>query len=100
MFLNNAFLRGRSGISRLMFTTAIILILCALSFSIAGAQGSGVLRVGMVEPVNLNPDSGSNDPEVLFNRTIYDYLLETRSDNTLAPSLASLKTLSLHSTVL
>ncbi|MDX1994443.1 MAG: ABC transporter substrate-binding protein [bacterium] len=90
MFLNNAFLTGRSGASRLMYTSAILMILFTLSISTAAAQGGGgVLRVGLNEPINLDPATGSNDPEVLFNRNIYDYLIEIRPDSTLAPNLAT-----------
>ncbi|GAB4345501.1 MAG: hypothetical protein Kow00117_23010 [Phototrophicales bacterium] len=90
MFLNNKYLVGRSGISRLMFTTAILLILCVISASNVMAQGGGgVLRVAMNEPINLDPATGSNDPEILFNRTIYDYLVELTPENIPAPNLAT-----------
>jgi len=88
MFLNSAHVNGKSGISRLMFTTLMILILFTMS-GIAAAQDGGVLRVGMNAPENLDPATGSNDPEILFNGTIYDYLIDVRPDNTLAPNLAS-----------
>src|SRR3990172_5840871 len=88
MFLNHAHLSGRSSVGRLMFTTLTILILFAVSM-MASAQAGGVLRVGMVAPENLDPATGSNDPEILFNRAIYDYLVEVRPDGTLAPNLAS-----------
>ncbi len=87
MFLNDAHLVGRSGISRLMFTTLTIIIFIALAFGVS-AQG-GVLRVAMVPPENLDPATGTNDPEVLLNRTIYDFLIETRPDGTLMPNLAT-----------
>jgi peptide/nickel transport system substrate-binding protein len=94
MFLNTSHLSGRSGISRLMFTTLIVLLLMAvaLQFGTVQAQNErgtgGTLRVAMDSPVNLDPATGSNDPEVLLNRTIYDYLVETLPDSTLGPNLA------------
>lgn len=93
MFLNSAYLFGRSGIGRLMFTSLIVLILSTLAIGVH-AQDGGVLRVGMVSPENLDPATGTNDPEVLFNRTIYDFLVETRADGTLAPNLATAWTIS------
>ena len=89
MFLNDAHLLGRSGISRLMFTSLIILILSTFAFGIGAQGGGGTLRVAMVPPENLDPATGTNDPEVLFNRTIYDFLIETRPDGTLMPNLAT-----------
>ncbi len=89
MFNNDAFLKGRSGANRLVFTTAILMILFSLSVSAATAQGGGTLRVGLNEPINLDPATGSNDPEVLFNRSIYDYLIEIKPDSTIAPNLSS-----------
>jgi peptide/nickel transport system substrate-binding protein len=52
------------------------------------AQGK-VLRVGLTAPQNLDPATGSNDPETLFNRSIYDYLIEIKPDRTIAPNLAT-----------
>lgn len=89
MFLNNAHLIGRSGMNRLMFTTAILLILFTLATGITAAQGGGTLRVGLEDVVNLDPANGSNDPEVLFNNTIYDRLIEIRPDSTIVPGLAA-----------
>lgn len=89
MFLNNAFLSGRSGISRIMFTSLIVLILVVLGVNIAAAQDGGVLRVGLPVAEVLDPALGSNDPEVLFNTQIYDHLIDVLPNNTLAPSLAT-----------
>jgi peptide/nickel transport system substrate-binding protein len=88
MFLNSAHVNGKSGIGRLMFTSLMILILFILS-GIAVAQDGDILRVGMPAPENLDPATGSNDPEILFNGAIYDYLIDVRPDNSLAPNLAS-----------
>ncbi len=80
MLPNPKFLR--SGL--LLFSVAV------LFFSVAGlqAQDESVLRVGMLEPVNLDPATGSNDDEILINRHIYDYLVEIVPSGDLVPSLA------------
>lgn len=49
----------------------------------------GTLRVGMVAPVQLDPALGTNDPEILFNRQIYDYLIDISPDGELIPQLAT-----------
>lgn len=89
MFLNNAYLRGRSGISRLMFTSVIILLLSLLAIQVSFAQDGAILRVGMNSPEVLDPAIGTNDPEILFNRTIYDYLIEVNPEGLVVPNLAS-----------
>jgi peptide/nickel transport system substrate-binding protein len=89
MFHHNAHVVGRSGIARLMLTTAIILILSTLALGATSAQDSGgTLRVGLPPVENLDPATGTNDPEILFNRSIYDFLIETTPDGTLVPNLA------------
>ena len=80
MSLNNR----KLSISLLVFGILILV----LSISGVQAQDGSVLRVGLEEPINLDPASGSNDPEVLLNRHIYDYLIELLPDGSLAPSLA------------
>ena len=75
--------RKRLSIGLLLFSFAIIV----LSVGGVGAQGT-TLRVGILEPVNLDPATGSSDDEVLLNRHIYDYLIEILPDNSLEPSLA------------
>ncbi|HEX2620571.1 MAG TPA: ABC transporter substrate-binding protein [Phototrophicaceae bacterium] len=72
-----------------MFTSCILMVLFALSFSFSSAQGGGDLIVGTNAPVNLDPASGSNDPEIMFNHLIYDYLLDVASDNSIVPNLAT-----------
>lgn len=66
----------------------VVLAVLAFSMTISQAQES-VFRVGTVAPVDLNPSSGSNDPEVLFNHLIYDYLYDVAPDNSLVPNLAT-----------
>ena len=48
-----------------------------------------VLSVGLRKLTTIDPALGANDPEVLFNRLQYDYLIEILPDGTLAPSLAT-----------
>lgn len=48
-----------------------------------------VLRVGLRKLTTIDPALGANDPEVMFNRLQYDYLIEILPDGTLAPSLAT-----------
>lgn len=55
----------------------------------AQAQGENILRVGIVAPQVLDPALGSNDGEVLFNRSLYDYLIDVLPDRSIAPNLAT-----------
>jgi peptide/nickel transport system substrate-binding protein len=48
-----------------------------------------ILRVGLRKLTTIDPALGANDPEVMFNRLQYDYLVEILPDGTLAPSLAT-----------
>ncbi|MFW6252628.1 MAG: ABC transporter substrate-binding protein, partial [bacterium] len=48
-----------------------------------------VLRVGLRKLTTIDPALGANDPEVMFNRLQYDYLVEILPDGTLEPSLAT-----------
>lgn len=73
---------------------AIWLILSLLLPVIVHAQSMNELRVGMPAPVDLNPATGSNDPETMFNRMIYDYLLDVAPDGSLVPQLATEYTIS------
>lgn len=75
---------------KLRALAVIVLVLFIIS-GVLGvqAQGGGTLRVGMVAPQVLDPALGSNDPEVLLNRSVYDYLIEVLPDKTLAPNLAT-----------
>jgi peptide/nickel transport system substrate-binding protein len=66
----------------------IVALLLALVALPASAQG-GNLNVGTNAPVNLEPALGSNDPEILFNRAIYDYLLDITPNNEIVPNLAT-----------
>ncbi len=67
----------------------VVMVLFFLLGSLLSAQAQSVLRIGMVAPQVLDPAQGSNDSEVLFNRSIYDYLVEAKPDKTIAPNLAT-----------
>ncbi|MBW7880717.1 MAG: 4-phytase [Chloroflexi bacterium] len=75
---------------------AVMLIAFALLSLIAlpARAQSGALTIATNAPVNLEPALGSNDPELLFNRAIYDYLLDVTPDNAIAPNLATSYTIS------
>lgn len=79
---------------RLFTLSLLALVVLMLGAVIVSAQDGGVFRVGVVEPVNLDPATGSNDPEVLLNRHIYNYLIEATPTGDLEPSLASSWTVS------
>jgi len=79
--------RLNSRLWRIAAFSVLMLVLVGGIFSVQ-AQG-GVLRVGVVTPQVLDPAQGSNDSEVLFNRSIYDYLVEALPDRTIAPNLAT-----------
>lgn len=53
------------------------------------AQDEKVMRIGLRKLTTIDPALGANDPEVMFNRLQYDYLIEIRPDGTLEPSLAT-----------
>ncbi len=48
-----------------------------------------ILRVGLRKLTTIDPALGANDPEVMFNRLQYDYLVEISPDGNLLPSLAT-----------
>ena len=67
----------------------LVTMLLIITGSVFGVRApGGTLKVGMVAPKVLDPALGSNDPEVLFNRSIYDYLVDVLPDRTIAPNLA------------
>jgi peptide/nickel transport system substrate-binding protein len=72
---------------RIVMLSMLMLALVGGIFSVH-AQGS-VLRIGLVTPKVLDPSQGSNDSEVLFNRSIYDYLVEAAPDKSIIPNLAT-----------
>jgi peptide/nickel transport system substrate-binding protein len=73
----------------------VTLIVFSFGFGVSAQDaGGGTLVVGTNAPVNLDPASGSNDPEVMFNHLIYDALLDVAPDSTIVPNLASEYTVS------
>jgi len=67
----------------------LVLLLCAPFFAVGAQDDRSILRVGVVAPVTLDPHLGTNDPEILFNRQIYDYLIDVGPESDLIPQLAS-----------
>ena len=74
---------------------ALVLLLASPAFA-SGTTESGepeareqVLTVGLRKLTTIDPALGANDPEVLFNRMQYDYLVEILPDGSLEPSLAT-----------
>ena len=60
-----------------------------MSLSVVQAQDASSFTVGMDAPVNLDPALGTGDPEILFNRAIYDYLIDVAPDGSLVNNLAN-----------
>lgn len=83
--------RAPRRLATLSLTLAALLI--ALVALPVNAKG-GNLTVGTNAPANLEPALGSNDPEILFERMIYDYLFDVTPDNAIAPNLADTYTVS------
>ncbi len=73
--------------SKIVIAVILTLLLVGV-FGTVQAQG-GTLRVGINAPEVLDPALGSADSEIMFNRNIYDYLVEILPDGDVAPSLAS-----------
>ncbi len=68
---------------------SVVLIILLTSLASVSAQEPTVFRVGTEAPVDLDPATGSNDPETLFNRLIYDYLVDINAAGELVPNLAT-----------
>ncbi len=71
---------------RVIVLVAMLLLFTGSVFGVRAAGGT--LRIGAGAPKVLDPALGSNDPEILFNRSIYDYLVDVLPDRSLAPNLA------------
>ena len=73
----------------------VLLFGLILLSTVAAAQSDStdaeakILRVGLRKLTTIDPALGANDPEVMFNRLQYDYLVEILADGTLEPSLAT-----------
>ncbi|MDZ4764745.1 MAG: ABC transporter substrate-binding protein [Chloroflexota bacterium] len=79
---------------RFLIPSAVVMFVFAVSLTVAGAQTPNVLRVGMNEPVVLDPALHTNDPETALNRAVYDYLVEVLPDATIGANLATEWTIS------
>lgn len=81
-------------ISFRLLSLCLVLLVPVSAFAAGGAESveqpaEQILRVGLRKLTTIDPALGANDPEVLFNRLQYDYLVEIRPDGTLEPSLAT-----------
>ena len=82
-----------------VFRSLLVSLLILLSPLLLFAGGSAemeesepeekVLRIGLRKLTTIDPALGANDPEVMFNRLQYDYLVEILPDGSLQPSLAT-----------
>lgn len=79
-----------------LFILGVTLLFAAGAAFAAGTQEepesqteASVLQVGLRKLTTIDPALGANDPEVMFNRLQYDYLVEILPNGELAPSLAS-----------
>lgn len=93
MNLNPALMLQRSRTHLLAVCLLIVMLTLGSGIAAQDAAG-GVLKIGTNAPVQLNPQLGTNDSEVLFNRSIYDYLVDVLPDNSFAPNLATEWTIS------
>ena len=71
---------------RIIVLVAMLLLITGSVFGVRAAGGT--LRIGEGAPKVLDPALGSNDPEILFNHNIYDYLVDVLPDRSIAPNLA------------
>ena len=81
--------------AKLLLTALLLLCTALAAWATGGAEEPSdepteqVLRVGLRKLTTIDPALGANDPEVMFNRLQYDYLVEILPDGTLSPNLAS-----------
>jgi len=54
-----------------------------------GAWAGGTFRVGMLEPIALDPATIEGDAEIAIANAVYDYLVDIGSDNQVQPRLAA-----------
>lgn len=75
----------------LLLAALLLLPIIASATGTTEAPGdeADILTVGLRKLTTIDPALGANDPEVMFNRLQYDYLIEILPDGTLAPSLAT-----------
>lgn len=74
---------------RWQFALVIIALLIGAVAVVSAQDSGGTLRVSTNAPVELDPALGSLDSEVIFNRAIYDALVDIRPDSSISPNLAS-----------
>ncbi|MGB2983095.1 MAG: ABC transporter substrate-binding protein, partial [Candidatus Bipolaricaulia bacterium] len=69
----------------------VVMIVLGLGF-VGSAQGT--FRVGMLEPIALDPATISGDAEIAIANAVYDYLVDIGPDNQTRPRLATLRSIS------
>lgn len=67
----------------------LLTLLMVLAVSVSAQDASTrILKVGLNAPVQLDPHLSTNDSEIMFNRAIYESLLNTLPDNSIEMALA------------
>ena len=74
--------------TRIIALTAVLILLFTGLVIPSSAQDNS-LSVGINAPDDLDPHLASTDSAILLNRSIYDYLIETLPDGSIAPNVAS-----------
>jgi len=74
---------------RWRLTLLLVVLLIGMAVTVRAQGSGGTLRISTNAPVELDPALGSNDPEILLNRSIYDFLVDVRPDSSIAPNLAT-----------
>jgi len=71
-------------------TVAVMLSILLVIVGVVGVSAQEAdFSVATNAPVELDPHVGTLDSEILFNRMVYDYLMDIAPDGTLVPQLAS-----------
>jgi peptide/nickel transport system substrate-binding protein len=76
-------------LQRLSLVLLVVALVLGTVVAVNAQSSEGVLRVSTNAPVELDPALGSLDSEVMFNRAIYDALVDIRPDSSVTPNLAS-----------
>ncbi len=79
--------QNRAFVFHRLMLLALLMIGLAVSVSAQDAS-TRILKVGLNAPVQLDPHLSTNDSEIMFNRAIYESLLNTLPDNSLELALA------------
>ncbi len=80
-----------------LFAALLLVVSTALLFAGGGQEGTNegatsqpdILRIGLRKLTTIDPALGANDPEVMFNRLQYDYLIDILPNGDLSANLAT-----------